>query len=71
MKKHSIPDPHDLVSAYESFDEVCKDLDDVVDVLWFSGTRESTSKMLFWNMSLLEAFCCSRVLSKSTGPVPS
>ncbi|KAF3002184.1 hypothetical protein E8E14_007485 [Neopestalotiopsis sp. 37M] len=38
VKKHSIPDPQDLVSAYESFDEVCKDLDEVVDVLWFSGT---------------------------------
>jgi hypothetical protein len=40
VKKHSIPDPSDLVSAYGTFDEVCKDLEDVVDVLWFSGTRE-------------------------------
>ncbi|KAK6064987.1 meiotic recombination protein DMC1 [Seiridium cupressi] len=38
VKKHSIPDPNDLVSAYEGFDEACKDLEEVVDVLWFSGT---------------------------------
>lgn len=40
VKKHSIPDPNDLVSAYATFDEVCKDMEEVVDVLWFSGTRE-------------------------------
>ncbi|KAI1841371.1 hypothetical protein JX266_012452 [Neoarthrinium moseri] len=38
VKKHGIPDPADLVAAYSSFDEVCADLDQVVDVLWFSGT---------------------------------
>ncbi|KAH6649179.1 hypothetical protein BKA67DRAFT_539170 [Truncatella angustata] len=38
VKKHSIPDPNDQVSAYGTFDEVCMDLEEVVDVLWFSGT---------------------------------
>ncbi|KAI0109351.1 hypothetical protein F4776DRAFT_657311 [Hypoxylon sp. NC0597] len=38
VKKHGIPDPADEVTGYESMDEVCKDLEDVVDVLWFSGT---------------------------------
>lgn len=38
VKKHGIPDPADEVTGYESVDEVCKDLEEVVDVLWFSGT---------------------------------
>ncbi|KAI0880636.1 uncharacterized protein GGS22DRAFT_174404 [Annulohypoxylon maeteangense] len=38
VKKHGIPDPADEVTGYDSMDEVCKDLEDVVDVLWFSGT---------------------------------
>lgn len=40
VKKHGIPDPADEVTGYESVDEVCKDLEEVVDVLWFSGTRK-------------------------------
>jgi hypothetical protein len=39
VKKHGIPDPTDIVTGYASFDEACKDLEEVVDVLWFSGTR--------------------------------
>ncbi|KAI1442593.1 hypothetical protein F5Y02DRAFT_242078 [Annulohypoxylon stygium] len=38
VKKHGIPDPADEVTGYESMDQVCKDLEEVVDVLWFSGT---------------------------------
>ncbi|KAH8646759.1 hypothetical protein BX600DRAFT_155556 [Xylariales sp. PMI_506] len=38
VKKHGMPQPGDEVAGYESFDEVCRDLDEVVDVLWFSGT---------------------------------
>ncbi|KAI1474422.1 hypothetical protein F4774DRAFT_400625 [Daldinia eschscholtzii] len=38
VKKHGIPDPADEVKGYESMDELCKDMEDVVDVLWFSGT---------------------------------
>ncbi|KAI1455620.1 hypothetical protein F4805DRAFT_267271 [Annulohypoxylon moriforme] len=38
VKKHGIPDPADEVTGYESMDEVCKDFEEVVDVLWFSGT---------------------------------
>ncbi|KAH7030726.1 uncharacterized protein B0I36DRAFT_226304, partial [Microdochium trichocladiopsis] len=38
VKKHGIPDPADQVSGYESMDEVCTDMEEVVDVLWFSGT---------------------------------
>ncbi|KAI1389335.1 uncharacterized protein F4822DRAFT_397944 [Hypoxylon trugodes] len=38
VKKHGIPDPADEVTGYESMDEVCKDLEEVIDVLWFSGT---------------------------------
>ena len=39
VKKHGIPDPADEVTGYGNMDEVCKDLEEVVDVLWFSGTR--------------------------------
>ncbi|KAI0873767.1 hypothetical protein GGS24DRAFT_501468 [Hypoxylon argillaceum] len=38
VKKFGIPDPADQVTGYESVDEVCRDLDEVVDLLWFSGT---------------------------------
>ncbi|XXH03313.1 gig suppressor [Hypoxylon texense] len=38
VKKHGIPDPADEVTGYESMDEVCKDIEEVVDVLWFTST---------------------------------
>ncbi|KAI0973902.1 hypothetical protein F4678DRAFT_390696 [Xylaria arbuscula] len=38
VKKFGIPDPADEVTGYESMEEVCRDLEEVVDVLWFSGT---------------------------------
>jgi hypothetical protein len=40
VKKFGIPDPADQVSGYENMEEVCRDLEEVVDVLWFSGTRK-------------------------------
>lgn len=39
VKKHGIPDPADEVSGYEDMEEVCRDLGEIVDVLWFTGTR--------------------------------
>ena len=47
VKKHGIPDPADEVTGYESMDQVCKDLEQVVDVLWFSGTRKYKSMFPF------------------------
>ncbi|KAI1734226.1 hypothetical protein F4680DRAFT_362173 [Xylaria scruposa] len=38
VKKFGIPDPADEVTGYETMEEVCRDLEEVVDVLWFSGT---------------------------------
>lgn len=38
VKKHGIPDPADTVKGYDSFEEVCHDLEEVIFVLWFSGT---------------------------------
>ncbi|KAI1118514.1 hypothetical protein F5Y14DRAFT_216924 [Nemania sp. NC0429] len=38
VKKFGIPDPADEVTGYESMEDVCRDLGEVVDVLWFSGT---------------------------------
>jgi len=45
VKKFGIPDPADQVSGYESMEEVCRDLEEVVDVLWFSGTRKLCSPL--------------------------
>jgi len=39
-KKFQPPEPGEEVIGYRSIREVCKDLGEVVDVLWFSGTRE-------------------------------
>lgn len=39
-KKHQPPDPDEEVHGYHSMSEVAKDLSEVVDVLWLSGTRE-------------------------------
>ncbi|KAJ3577886.1 hypothetical protein NPX13_g2682 [Xylaria arbuscula] len=38
VKKFGIPDPADEVTGYEGMKDVCRDLEEVVDVLWFSGT---------------------------------
>ncbi|KAI0206985.1 hypothetical protein F4808DRAFT_16912 [Astrocystis sublimbata] len=38
VKKFGIPDPRDEVSGYDTMEDVCRDLEEVVDVLWFSGT---------------------------------
>ncbi|KAI8950034.1 hypothetical protein F4801DRAFT_579812 [Xylaria longipes] len=38
VKKFGIPDPADEVAGYDAMDEPCRDLEEVVDVLWFSGT---------------------------------
>ncbi|KAI1770666.1 hypothetical protein F4818DRAFT_432272 [Hypoxylon cercidicola] len=38
VKKHGIPDPADEVKGYESMDEVCKDMEEVVDLLWLTAT---------------------------------
>ncbi|KAI1079741.1 hypothetical protein F5B20DRAFT_542250 [Whalleya microplaca] len=38
VKHHGIPDPADEVAGYPNMDEACRDLEEVVDVLWFSGT---------------------------------
>lgn len=39
-KRFQPAEPDDTVVGYASMREVCKDLNDVVDVLWLSGTRE-------------------------------
>ncbi|KAI1421166.1 hypothetical protein F5Y12DRAFT_42229 [Xylaria sp. FL1777] len=38
VKKFGIPDPADEVTGYEDMGEACRDLEEVVDILWFSGT---------------------------------
>ena len=44
VKKFSGSDPDDGVAGYTSFIEVAKQLEEVVDMLWRSGTRK-------WNMA--------------------
>ncbi|TGJ78603.1 hypothetical protein E0Z10_g10163 [Xylaria hypoxylon] len=51
VKKFGIPDPADEVTGYESMEEVCRDLEEVVDVLWFSGTP-SLQVPYFLNIAL-------------------
>ncbi|KAK8859356.1 meiotic recombination protein DMC1 [Apiospora arundinis] len=38
VKKHGIPDPSDTVKGYDNFEELCHDLEEVILVLWFTGT---------------------------------
>lgn len=40
VKKFGDPEVGSDVVGYKSFSEVCKDLDNVVNVLWLSGTRK-------------------------------
>jgi len=37
-KRYQPAEPGDSVKGYENFREVCKDLNEVVDVIWLSGT---------------------------------
>lgn len=39
VKKFSDPNPADTVVGFTNFIEVAKELDDIVNVLWLSGTR--------------------------------
>lgn len=41
VKKFSSGEPTGDIVGYKSFSEVCKDLDNLVNVLWLSGTREN------------------------------
>ncbi|KAK1654804.1 meiotic recombination protein DMC1 [Colletotrichum phormii] len=38
VKKHGNAEPGDEVIGYKSFTELCKDIHNVIDVLWLSGT---------------------------------
>ncbi|KAK1774676.1 hypothetical protein QBC45DRAFT_337036 [Copromyces sp. CBS 386.78] len=38
VKHFAIPDPSDEVAGYKSMAELCKDLDDVINIIWLSGT---------------------------------
>ena len=40
VKHFAIPDPSDEVTGYKSMAELCKDLDDVINIIWLSGTRK-------------------------------
>ncbi|KAK3400709.1 hypothetical protein B0T20DRAFT_151638 [Sordaria brevicollis] len=38
VKHFAIPDPSDEITGYKSMAELCKDLDDVINIIWLSGT---------------------------------
>lgn len=40
VKHFAIPDPSDEITGYKSMAELCKDVDDVINILWLSGTRK-------------------------------
>ncbi|KAF1739336.1 hypothetical protein CRV24_001268 [Beauveria bassiana] len=46
VKKFSGPDPDNTVVGYTDFTEIAKNLEDVVDTLWSTGTRKSSSSAL-------------------------
>lgn len=41
IKKAAFADPTDDVPGYKSMDELCKDLDGLINIIWLSGTRTS------------------------------
>lgn len=53
VKHFAIPDPSDEITGYKSMAELCKDLDDVINIIWLSGTRESNTAFEFPARALL------------------
>ena len=52
VKKFGQPDPNDTVIGYKNFRETCKDMDNLVNVLWLSGTRKSLPMLTFYSNNL-------------------
>ncbi|SPN99499.1 uncharacterized protein DNG_02351 [Cephalotrichum gorgonifer] len=46
VKKFSDPEPGDELTGYTRFEELCNDLDAVVNVLWLSGTPSLQTQIL-------------------------
>ena len=42
MKKYQPPMGEDDVHGYDNVGDVCRDLGEVIDVLWLTGTRVSS-----------------------------
>jgi hypothetical protein len=42
-KKSAIAAPEDDVVGYRSMSELCKDLDELINIIWLSGTRKFLS----------------------------
>jgi hypothetical protein len=40
VKKFGLPESADEMVGYQSFGELCRDVDGIINVLWLSGTRE-------------------------------
>ncbi|KAI1104352.1 hypothetical protein F4804DRAFT_332366 [Jackrogersella minutella] len=38
VKKFGIPDPKDELTGYESFEELCEDFENLIDLIWSTGT---------------------------------
>lgn len=47
VKKFGEPEEGDEVVGYTRFADLCADLDAIVNVLWLSGTRESSVHLFF------------------------
>jgi len=42
-KKSALAQPEDEVVGYRSMSELCKDLDELINIIWLSGTRKFCS----------------------------
>lgn len=59
-KKFQPPDAHEDVHGYQSITDAAKDLGEVVDVLWLSGTRMSSSPYV-WRSVVIKSYSYSQL----------
>ena len=54
FKKSVVEDTGDTVVGYHSMGELCKDVEELVNILWLSATRESRHSVLTRPFSILK-----------------
>jgi hypothetical protein len=66
-KKFQPPEPGDEVTGYQNICDACKDLGDVVDVLWLSATRiDSHTAVLISAWHIANTSCVQQVYKYHT-----
>lgn len=66
-KKFQPAEPGDEVIGYTHIRDVCRDLSEIVDVLWLSGTREPFPDLL--GVQVFRGHCADSNNSKSPNPL--